>query len=516
MTLSVPRKSLIGIVIVIIAVAAFLVFRSSRTGTAYDLEVAKKSDFVLDVSVTGRVKPSSDVSLGFEKGGRATNVHVHVGDRVIAGQSLVSIDSSELVAALGQATAASQEEMARLDKLTRGARLEEIGVAEAKVQSARVAREAAKTDVANKLRDAYAKADDAVRNNVDQLFDNAKSSEPKFKYAVDYSIKVDVEWRRFVIEGMFASWGALIDSISTDSALFDFTTASQRDLEQVRDFLDTVALATNGLTANASLSQAAIDGYKSDVSMARTNINAAIVNLSSAEEKLLSTESNLSLSLNELTLTQAPATAEDRAAQDARVRSAQANMENIKAQIAKTILRSPMDGIVTAQDAKQGEIIPVGTPVVSIISDKRFKIEAHIPEVDVINVSTGDHADVALDAYNGVVFGATIVSVDPAEVIIQGVPTYKAILEFDDNDGRIWSGMTANIDIIVDRREGVISVPARAIFSHSDGKAVRIMRDNGIVDTVPVKTGKLDSHGRVEIITGVEEGDHVIITPTSR
>jgi len=507
------KKTLLGSIVVIVVIVIGVFFFSRNTTPTYQTETATENDFVLDVSVTGRVKPVSDVSLGFEKPGRVAGVYAHVGDHVSVGQQLVVLDSSELSASLHQAEASLEKAKAGLDKLKAGARAEEVAVQETKVQNAQVAIGTTKQDVVNSIQSAYSKSDDAIRNNVDRLFNNPKSSDPKFKYTInDYQLKVDVEWRKFTVEKMLNSWSTSIASEIGNDDPKPLIALSEKNLAMIRDFLDKVALATNDLTANASLSQTTIDGYKSSVSSARASIDAVVVNLSTVEGKYLSAESSLSLAIDQLSLTKASATAEDIAAQEAQVVSAEATVENIQAQIAKTVLRSPMSGVVTEQNAKDGQIVSVGSPIVTIISDKKFKVEANIPEVDIVDVTQGDHANITLDAYNDIIFGARVVSVDPAETILQGVPTYKTTLYFDKSDDRIKPGMTANIDIIVDKFQGVLSVPVRAVNPGDAGKTVRLLQD-GVVKTVPVETGRINSDGRIEIVQGIKAGDEVITTP---
>ena len=137
---------------------------------------------------------------------------------------------------------------------------------------------------------------------------------------------------------------------------------------------------------------------------------------------------------------------------------ARAGVNNIKAQISKTIISSPIRGIVTKQDAKAGEIVNASSPVVSVISDASFQVEANLPEADVSKVKINDSAKLTLDAYGSdTAFAAKVISIDPAETIIEGVSTYKITFEFDKEDERIRSGLTANIDILTKKKEGVLA-----------------------------------------------------------
>jgi multidrug efflux pump subunit AcrA (membrane-fusion protein) len=144
-------------------------------------------------------------------------------------------------------------------------------------------------------------------------------------------------------------------------------------------------------------------------------------------------------------------------------------------------------------------------------STGEYKIEANVPEVDVAKVAVGDPARVTLDAYGSAeFFPATISAIDPAETVIEGVPTYTVTLRFDQKDERIKSGMTANIDIRTDQREGVLYIPARAVLTDADGRRFVRVPDGLATRDVPVEVGLRGSDGRIEILSGLSEGDVVV------
>ncbi|MDO8559015.1 MAG: efflux RND transporter periplasmic adaptor subunit, partial [bacterium] len=184
--------------------------------------------------------------------------------------------------------------------------------------------------------------------------------------------------------------------------------------------------------------------------------------------------------------------------------------KNYQAQISKTIIRSPINGTITGQDAKVGEIISADVSLVSIISAGNFEIEANIPESDIAKVKIGDNAQVTLDAYGqDVVFQVKVLKIDPAETVIEGVPTYKVTLYFNEKDDRLKSGMTANIDIFTAEVKDVIAIPQRAILSDNGKKTVKIIKGKDIQE-IEVKIGLKGTDGNAEILQGLNEGDKVI------
>lgn len=506
-------KIYIIVAVAVIIIAAAVYFFSTRSTTPnYEFAFAERGDIIQEVSVTGKVKPASSVDLAFETSGRIVWTGVRVGDHVAVGQSLAQLYNSDLAAQLNQAEASIKIQEAKLDELKKGTRPEEIQVYEVKVKNAKTALGEVKKNLVNKIKDSYTKSDDAVRNKSDQLFDNPRGSSPSFKYNLtDSSLKIDIEAKRVVLEQTLNAWNLSLNNLSVASDLDKYISEAKQNLDNLKTFLDRLALAVNTLTSDSSLSQTTIDSYKSDISTARTNANTATDNLATAEEELRIAESNLTLAENELALKKAGSVPEQITSQEAQVEYARANVDNYKAQIAKTILRSPINGVITKQDAKTGEFASTQTILVSIISVKEFQVEANIPEADIAKIKINDITKITLDAYgDDVIFTAKVIKIDPAETVIEGVSTYKTTLEFEKEDGRIKSGMTANIDIMTGKKENVIFIPQRAVIQKNGDKIVRVVSEDESIKEVKVKIGLRGSEGTIEIMEGIKKGDKVV------
>lgn len=560
---------------IIILIAGSYFYFSGPEAPQYEFITAKKGDLVQKVSVTGRVKSAEDVDLAFEKGGKLANAYVQVGDKVKIGQKLASLDNGDVVAQLSQAQAGVEtarasllqyqatleREQVKLDEMRLGARQEDLQVSQAQVASTKKAladteinlfNVKAKADldlanlygsVKNIINDAYAKAEDAVNKQTDELFVNDLSDTPQLSFITsDAQAQTDAESKRVAANDELKNIKSTLDSFPTDySGLDSALSRTQNSLSVIRDFL----IRTNdALNSAVNLTQANITTYKSNLSTARTNINTAITNITSqqqsissqrttnqnnidtAQSQVNSAKNSLAVAQAELDLKKAGYTSQQISAQeaqvrqaeanvasgDAQIRQAQASVQNYQALLSKTIISSPINGIVTKQDGKVGEIIAANNVIISVISDAKFEIEANIPEADIAKIELSDSAEVTLDTYgNDVIFKAQIVRIDPAETIIEGVATYKVTLYFIENDERIKSGMTANIDILTAERSDVINVPQRAVASKNNDKIVRILNVDDTVSEVKVKIGLVDSSGNIEIIEGINEGDKVIV-----
>lgn len=532
-------KKLISIIIVLGLIVAGCFYFTTEKKIIFNTIVAKRADIVQEVSVTGRVKSSESVDLAFEKNGKVAQVYVEVGDEVKIGQMLAILEKTDILAQFQQAEAgvenakaqltqyqaALEIQNAKLAELKKGAREEEIQGQEIKVANAEIVLENAKKNIVNTLQSAYTTVDDAIRNKADQFFSNPRSSNPQLLFAPnDTQLEIDIERERFLIEEMIKVWRLSLDQLTTESNLVSYAETAKKNFYQIRIFFDQASLAINNLSPSSTLLQSVIDIWKSNVSTARSNINIAINNITVSEEKLNTAKSNLNLEENNLILKNISATKEQLTEQEAQVKQAEANIlsqeaqikqaianaENHKAQIAKTVIYSPINGVVTKQEAKVGEIISANTSLVSIMSISQFEILANIPEADISKVKIGDIAKVTLDAYNNdMVFDVRVAKINPAEVFIEGIATYKVSFQFMKKNEKVKSGMTANIDILTEKRENVIVIPQRAIITKNGIKMVKIL-DGEIPKEIKIEVGLRGYDGNIEIISGLKEGDKIL------
>jgi len=505
------KKSFIVVsIVILIILVGYFMFGGKKTA-GYEFVITKKGELVQEVDVTGKIKPVSEVSLAFKNSGKISQIYANIGERVRVGQSLVKLDNGDAYAQLQWAEANLKAQQAKLEESKLGSRQEEIQIQVVKVESAKKSLDDAKQNVIDKIQDAYMKSEDAIRNKADQLFNNPKTNNPDLKLSNTGSqSEIDIEWRRYVIEKIFSPWKSSSDYLTTDSDLKSNISETKKYLSDIKLFLEKLATSLNETSAGPSFTQTTLDSWKTDISTARTNISNAIINLSTADEKLRAAESSLSLAEEELALTRAGSTSQQITAQEAEVEKAQADVNRYQSELAKTIIYSPINGIVTKQDGKIGEIVSANENIVSVISDSAFQIEADIPEADISKIKIGNTAKFTLDSYgDDVTFLAKVIKIDPAETVIEGVSNYKTTLQMYKEDERIRSGMTANVTILTDKKENVITVPQRAVITKESEKFVRVVEGKNTVEKI-VKTGLRGSFGDIEIISGLKEGEKVI------
>lgn len=503
----------IGITAALAAIATGAVFVLSAPHAAGSYVSPERGTLVEEVSATGTVKPAESVELSFEAGGRIAWVSAPVGSHVGAGATLAALAGADAAAQLEQAKAALAVQEARLVSLRAGAKAEDIAVAETAVSGANSSLSQARLASIAAARDAYVKSDDAVHNRIDQFISNPRTPSPALPFPVsDDQLRASFLADRVAIEGLLKSWSAAVAADQAAGAGADTGAAlalARANLARVGAFLDEAAdILTKAIPAT-SYPTASIQGFQASVASARASVSGSISALDAASAGEAAASSALASANSQLAFKKSPAASADIAAQEAQVAAARAAVDLAAAQAGKTILTAPFSGTVTKNDAHPGASALPGAPLISLISDARFQIEAYVSEADLAKIKRGEDASVKLDAYpEAEPLSARVVAIDPASTVQGGIPAYKVTLQLSSKDDRVRDGLTANVSIRTAVREEALSVPSSAVIRRADGFYV-LRREASGDQLVKVSVGVETSAGRTEILSGLSEADRV-------
>jgi len=501
-----------SIAVFIVIISSIIIFSINNKNIATLSAVVKLGTITDTISLTGQVKASEGVDLSFERSGKIANHYVSSGNKVYTGQQLVSLENADLLAQVHQAEANLKIAQAKLDQMNIGAKEEDLSIAESNLSGAKISLSQAQNSLIEKIRDAYAKADDAIRNQTDPLFLNPKSSTPKLIFSTDFQLKNDLESGRITIETILESWSTSIATIDKNSEFSKYNDDATNNLTSISKFLNEIAYAVNGMTPTASISQANISTWKLNISGARTSIDIAITSLNTAYQNYNSSEVALNTAANKLTLTQKGATKEEIAAQEGQLESARASLESANASLEKSIIRAPFSGLIAKDDVIIGATVSAGSPLITIISESRSEVTVNISEADISRIEIGDLAKVTLDAYgNSTEFDAKIVSIDSSERIVDGVAVYQAKLDFIKPDAKIKDGMTANISVSSNTHDNALVIPFRAILQKNNTYTVLVDNGSKTPELRNVEIGIKGNDGLVEIISGLKEGEKILV-----
>ncbi|NVN97355.1 biotin/lipoyl-binding protein, partial [Candidatus Nomurabacteria bacterium] len=127
---NIRRKRTWGILIIVLLIASYFIFKTPSSAQNTVTDIAKLSDLKQTVLATGQVVASTDLNLSFKGTGVVKSLKVKVGDKVKAGQILAMLDGGSEYAALTSARGALAGAEARLKRTIEGASNEEIALAE--------------------------------------------------------------------------------------------------------------------------------------------------------------------------------------------------------------------------------------------------------------------------------------------------------------------------------------------------------------------------------------------------
>lgn len=543
------------VILIVGGIAAKLLLFKGKT-TEYVTQDVKLGSIIQTVSATGQVKSASEIELNFKNAGQLAVLNVKTGDKVLANQVLAQLKAVDLAINVNKAQADLLEAQANFNKIRAGATKEDIAVYQAAADKANSDLASARTDLSNakstysQTRDneeknvlvdvnsALTKANISLQKIYDTIYYEGNESANSFsvsdpallnlvksgyssnKTAIkaaedDYNAaKIDYEDNK-VDEAVAATIDALSDlsaTLADLSKLLDkvITTANLTLTE-----LDTLKTNINTEKTTTAASQSAVQTGRHDLQDARLNYQNKV---KAAEEAVAVAQSALAKAQADLDYKKAPARTEDIALYEARLRKAQADLQLAQSQYDETIIRAPIDGVITDTNFNVGEQTSLAEPVIALLAARDYEIEVDIPESDIVKVSAGGEADITLDAFSGDdIFGGKVAMINPAQTKIQDVVYYKVSMVFNQDQPeavkalaeKIKPGMTANITIKTARIDNILIIPLRAVKEKDGKKTVDILVNNQ-PQTAAVELGLKGDDGLIELKSGLKEGDKVI------
>jgi HlyD family secretion protein len=227
--------------------------------------------------------------------------------------------------------------------------------------------------------------------------------------------------------------------------------------------------------AGQQLAELDTDKLEATVASSRAKLEAAQARVAQAEATLIEVEAELArrkalidrgfATTQDLEVAQA---ARDRAvaflaSARADVAVGEADLNLHKTELSKACICSPIDGVVLTREVDPGQTVAVSfqAPVLFTIAEDLAQMEAQVDvdEADVGQVRPGQPATFTVDAFPARRFPATIRDVRFASETVQGVVTYKAILDVDNSELLLRPGMTATADIVVREVRDALLIP---------------------------------------------------------
>jgi HlyD family secretion protein len=331
-----------------------------------------------DTIVASGFIEGTEVTIASESSGRIAEMLVDRGDEVRKGDVLVRLDDAVLQSQRLEAEAGLAAAQANLDRVTAGARPEEIAAARAALAQAEAEQDGAAQAVVH--------AQEVISNplsldaEVDAARTQVRLGEQDVEMAQADLAEMELWHGLHVGEGGDSerAWDLQLQAAQ------DALAQAQAKLTGDRRYLDgLLAIRANPLELEAQLHTAL-----TQADLAEAQVKAA------------------QAALDELV---AGPTDEEVAIAEAQVRQAEAAVRLVDAQIAQLTLTAPMDGIVTSRSAQVGETTTAGSPLLTIANLDEVTLVIYVPETRVGQVKLGKEVEVKVDSYPDRVFEGRVV-----------------------------------------------------------------------------------------------------------
>lgn len=181
----------------------------------------------------------------------------------------------------------------------------------------------------------------------------------------------------------------------------------------------------------------------------------------SAVAQLEASQAGVNSAQASLEVTQAQLTAAE-----AQVRQKQAALDQANVDLRNTFIRAPVDGIVVSRSVDVGQTVAASlqAPTLFLIAQDltKMQVETAVDEADISRVALEQEATFTVDSYPGQFFKGQVTQIRQAPQVVQNVVTYTTVVTVPNGELKLKPGMTANVKILVARRENALLVPNSA------------------------------------------------------
>lgn len=186
---------------------------------------------------------------------------------------------------------------------------------------------------------------------------------------------------------------------------------------------------------------------------------------------------------------------------ETQVSVAEAQLAQAKYNLSRTIITSPIDGVVLARNVSVGQSVAASlqAPTLFVLATSLadMQVDTAVDEADVGSVQPGQAARITVTAYPNTTFDGTVKEVRVNPTTVQNVVTYDAVVSVHEAKGRLLPGMTAQVTIETGFRSHVLSVPIAALLYRPSAERANggSPRTNGRVAAFGGLGGGFGGHG---------------------
>jgi RND family efflux transporter MFP subunit len=193
-------------------------------------------------------------------------------------------------------------------------------------------------------------------------------------------------------------------------------------------------------------------------------------------------------------------------AAEAQLADAKSRLASAERQLGDTVLRAPIDGIVSRRAANTGDVVSIGAELFTIIDPSSMRLEASVPSDDLSRLAVGATVEFTVRGYDQRFQGRIQRIAPQADPVTRQVPIFVAIPNVG---GRLVAGLFAEGRVVSESAEGLV-VPLNAV-NVNDPQPWALRVSGGKTERVDVSLGLRDPRTeRVQILSGLNEGDTLL------
>jgi HlyD family secretion protein len=489
---------------------------SKSAASSLNLYTVTRRNVTASITGTGNVEPQAQSNVNFKVAGTLTEIDVHVGDHVSAGQRLAAIDSTAEQNALDQAEANLATSESNLQSVETPLTQNQIAQLQDNVTTAQQSYNdtVAQVNLTNSQDATQVSADQAQLANDQAVLGNSLVYQQDLQQL--NTDKANLQTALATFNGDLTCKGVPFNSYSPQ-CLAEFTavstaqTAVTTDQGKVNVDSGQVNVDQSKLTADTAKQQ-------SDKTTGQRNINQTAASLKSAQDQLS---------------TQTESKPNQIASAKAQVLNAQAAVNTAEQNLNNTTLLSPMDGQVNSITGVVGETVSPGggatpeapgsqAPLPTSATSNAFMVIGNVSGLEVVvpfaesdasRVAFNQDAQVTFDAVPNLTISGHVLAVASAATVSSGVVNYYATINLNQADPSLKQGMTANATVVVSKAANALTVPNLAV-TRTAGQAFVLVYAGGQQVQTPIDTGVVGDQF-TEVTGGLNDGEQIVI-PTVR
>jgi membrane fusion protein (multidrug efflux system) len=189
------------------------------------------------------------------------------------------------------------------------------------------------------------------------------------------------------------------------------------------------------------------------------------------------------------------------------VNATAADVELLRAQIAKSQITAPFDGKIGLKNISEGSYVTPGTPIATMQQSDPMKLDFYVPEKYVSLVKVNGKLTFTTEVGNEK-HDAVVMAIEPK--VDAATRTIQVRAKTENKGGNLFSGSFVRIEFSLEETEDALMIPTESIIPILKGQKVFVSR-GGKAEEVKVETG-LRSENKVQILKGLAIGDTVIAT----